>query len=72
MLQEVSKAILSGSLLDSTHIGEKIIISALRRLVIVFNVIGQSVFKFAVSYGRVSLEEALRIDLCKRNKCHEE
>jgi len=72
MLQEMGKAVLGGSLLDSTHIGEKIIISALRGLVVVFNVIGQSVFQFAVPYGGVSLKEALRIDLCKRNKCHEE
>jgi hypothetical protein len=72
MLKEVSKAVLSRSLLDSTNIGEKIVVSSFSGLVVVFNVIGQSVIKFAVSYGGVSLKKALRIDLCERNKCHEE
>ncbi len=71
MLKEVSKAVLGRSLLDSTNIGEKIIVGSFSGLVVVFDVIGQSVFKFAVSYGRVPFKHALRIDLCKRNECHE-
>jgi len=68
----VSKTILVRGLLDSTHIGEKIVVSSFSGLVVVFDVIGQSVFKFAVSHGGVSLKKALRIDLCERNKCHKE
>ena len=68
MLEEVGQTVLVGSFLDCTHVGSKIELCPLGRLVVVTDVISHSVVEFANLNGRIVGKSVLGASENRRHK----